>query len=176
MNRKYTRGEYDDLIDRARAIVPGVVLAGDFIVGFPGETEEDHRASGDLIHRSGYKNSFIFKYSARPGTAAGKLDDDVPIAVKKRRNNELLAVQAEVGLEHHRRRIGRTVEVLAEGPSPRSHKQPRSLPPGWKQLVGRTRGDHIAVFDAPERIAGKYVNVMVTGATSLTLFADLVQS
>ena len=176
MNRKYTRGEYDDLIDRARAIVPGVVLAGDFIVGFPGETGEDHRASGDLIRRSGYKNSFIFKYSARPGTAAAKLDDDVPIAVKKRRNNELLAVQAEVGLEHHRRRIGRTVEVLAEGPSPRSDKQPRSLPPGWKQLVGRTRGDHIAVFDAPERIAGKYVNVRVTGATSLTLFAELVQS
>jgi len=110
MNRGYSRGEYDDLVDRARAIVPGVVLAGDFIVGFPGETEEDHTASAELIRRSGYKNCFVFKYSPRPGTlAARSLSDDVPVAVKKRRNNELLAVQAEVGLAHHRAYVGRPV-------------------------------------------------------------------
>ena len=174
MNRKYTRAEYDDLIDRARATVPGVVLAGDFIVGFPGETQDDHQASADLIRRSGYKNSFIFKYSPRPGTLAAKqYKDDVPIPVKKRRNNELLAVQAEVSLDHHRQYIGQTVEVLIEGPSPRSDKQLRKLPAGSKQLVGRTRGDHIVVFDAPESLTGQYVNVKVVDATSLTLFGQI---
>jgi len=171
MGRKYTRNQYNDLVDRARAIVADVVLAGDFIVGFPGETEADHAASAELIRRSGYKNSFIFKYSGRPGTAAAKrLADDVPDEVKKRRNNELLAVQAEVGLAHHRAYVGRTVEVLVEGPSPRAHKQPSEPQPGLTQLTGRTRWDHIVVFDGPEGLAGQYADVAVTGATALTLF------
>ena len=174
MNRKYTRAQYDDLVDRTRSIVPGVVLAGDFIVGFPGETEDDHEASADLIRRSGYKNSFVFKYSPRPGTAAAKrFADDVPLPVKKRRNNELLAVQEQVGLAHHRGYVGRCVEVLVEGPSPRADKLQGPAPDGTAQLVGRTRGDHIVVFDAPADLAGRYANVRITDATSLTLFGEL---
>jgi len=173
MNRPYTRAEYDDFVDRAREMVPGVALAGDFIVGFPGETDADHRASAELIRRSGYKNSFIFKYSPRPGTpAARKFKDDVPAAVKKRRNNELLAVQAEVGLAHHRSFIGRVVEVLVEGPSPRAEKQPRRPAPPCVQLVGRTRGDHIVVFDGPDSLIGRYLPVSITGATALTLLGE----
>jgi len=172
MNRKYTRAAYDDLIDRARAIVPGVVLAGDFIVGFPGETDADHAASRDLIRRSGYKNSFIFKYSPRPGTAAAKtLTDDVPTAVKRARNADLLAVQSEVGLTHHQSYIGQTVDVLVEGPSPRTHKQPGHAAPGEIQLLGRTRGDHIVVFDGEPSLTHQYIDVTITGATALTLFA-----
>jgi tRNA-2-methylthio-N6-dimethylallyladenosine synthase len=174
MNRRYTRAEYDDLVDRARAVVPGVVLAGDFIVGFPGETEEDHLASAELIRRSGYKNCFVFKYSPRPGTSAERtLADDIPAAVKKRRNNELLAVQAEVGLAHHSAQVGREVEVLVEGPSRRSAKQVASPVPGAIQLVGRTRGDHIVVFDGPKTLAGRYVTLTITDANSLTLFGAL---
>ena len=174
MGRKYTRADYDDLIGRAREIVPAASILGDFIVGFPGETEHDHAASADLIRRSEYKNSFIFKYSARPGTAAARrLTDDVPADVKRRRNNELLAVQAEVGLAHHRRLIGRTAELLVEGPSPRADKQPPPADPAHVQLIGRTRGDHITVFDGPPALAGQYVDVEITGATSLTLFARL---
>ena len=177
MNRKYTRGQYDDLVDRARAIVPGVTLAGDFIVGFPGETPADHLASGELIRRSGYKNSFVFKYSSRPGTsAARRLPDDVPMAEKKRRNNELLAIQEQVGLAHHRRYVGRRVEVLVEGPSPRAHKQARPATPEATQLVGRTRWHHIVVFDAPVRLAGGYARVDIVGATALTLMGKLVAS
>jgi tRNA-2-methylthio-N6-dimethylallyladenosine synthase len=173
MNRRYTRARYDDLIDRARGTVPGVVLAGDFIVGFPGETEEDHAASAHLIRRSGYKNSFIFKYSPRPGTAAARLyEDDVPTEVKKRRNHELLAVQAEVSLEHHRQHVGRTVEVLVEGESPRAGRQPHPVRDGAVQLVGRTTGDHIVVFDGPPALAGRYAGVRVTSATALTLFGE----
>ena len=173
MHRGYSRAAYDDLVDRARAIVPDVVLAGDFIVGFPGETEADHQASADLIRRSGYKNCFVFKYSPRPGTAAAqRLPDDVDDAAKRRRNNELLAVQAEVGLRHHRRCVGRAVEVLVEGPSPRADKQPHPPAPRATQLRGRTRGDHLVVFDGPLDLVGRYVDVRVTDATSLTLFAE----
>ncbi len=177
MNRKYTRAQYDDLIDRARDIVPDVVLAGDFIVGFPGESEDDHQASADLIRRTGYKNSFVFKYSQRPGTMAAKqFEDDVPLEVKKHRNNDLLAVQAKMGLAHHLGYVGRTMEVLVEGPSRRADKQPRQLPEGWVQLMGRTRGDHIVVFDARETLAGQYANVRITDATALTLFAELLKT
>ena len=173
MNRKYTRAEYDDLIDRARAIVPGVVLAGDFIVGFPGESEADHAASAELIRRSGYKNSFIFKYSPRPGTAAARWPDDVPASIKKSRNADLLAVQNEVSLAHNESYIGQAVQVLVEGPSPRSAKQPTTPPNGESQLVGRTRGDHIVVFDAPKSAVGQYLDIQITGATALTLFGRL---
>jgi len=170
MNRKYTRAQYDELVDRARQIVPGVVLAGDFIVGFPGEAEADHEASAELIRRSGFKNSFVFKYSPRPGTAAaGSMPDDVPDQVKRRRNNELLAVQHEVGLAHHRSYIGATVEVLVEGPSVRAGKQGFEPTPQRTQLAGRTPGSHIVHFLGPERLAGKYVQVRITDATALGL-------
>lgn len=174
MNRKYTRAQYDELIDRARSFLPDVVLASDFIVGFPGETPADHAASAELIRRSGFKNSFVFKYSARPGTAAAKkYKDDVPTALKRQRNNELLAVQAEVGLAHHRGYIGQTMEVLVEGPSPRSGKQSRPMAEGMAQMVGRTRGDHIVVFDGSPNLAHQYVQVEIRDANSLTLFGQL---
>ena len=175
MNRRYSRGEYDELIDKARRIVPGVAVAGDFIVGFPGETEEDFAASADLIRRSRYKNSYIFKYSPRPGTAADRRQqDDVGGEVKRRRNRELLAVQEEVSLAVNRERIGKTLEVLAEGPSPRSGA-PANRPgrPGHVQMVGRTRTDHIVVFDGPGDLAGRYVYVEIAGATALTLFGQV---
>jgi tRNA-2-methylthio-N6-dimethylallyladenosine synthase len=176
MNRGYARADYDALVDRARDIVPGVALAGDFIVGFPGETEDDHAASADLIRRSGYKNSFVFKYSPRPGTtAARRLDDDVPQPVKRRRNNELLAVQEEAGLAHHRAYVGRQVEVLVEGPSARFDKQAAPPRGDAMQLTGRTRGDHIVVFDGPPSLAGEYVKVAVREATALTLVGELVR-
>jgi MiaB/RimO family radical SAM methylthiotransferase len=170
MNRKYTRGRYDELVDRARQIVPGVVLAGDFIVGFPGETEADHEASAGLMRRSGFKNSFIFKYSPRPGTAAERnMPDDVPEEVKRRRNNELLAVQQQVGLAHHRSYIGASAEVLVEGPSVRAAKQGFEPTAERTQLVGRTRGDHIVHFLGPQSLTGQYVRVRITEATSLAL-------
>ncbi len=172
MNRKYTRAQYDDLLARARAIVPDMVIAGDFIVGFPGETEADHAASADLIRKARYKNCFVFKYSPRPGTAAAKnLRDDIPTEVKRFRNNDLLAVQAQVGLEHHQGYIGQTCEVLVEGPSPRAGK--RSAAPGCVQMLGRTRGDHIVVFDGPPSLAKQYVDVRIVGATALTLFGQV---
>jgi len=118
MNRGYTVAQYRDLLDRARTLMPDISLSGDMIVGFPGETEADFAATAGLLRDARYKNCFIFKYSPRPGTAAWeRFIDDVPDEIKRRRNNDLLALQAEVNLSNHRALIGRTVEVLVGGPS-----------------------------------------------------------
>ncbi len=115
MNRGYTAGEYRHFIDRAREKMPDLCLAGDFIVGFPTETDEDFAQSVELLRYAGYKNSFIFKYSPRPGTPAiERLRDDVNEEEKRRRNNELLAVQQDVSITSNRQMIGRTVEVMIE--------------------------------------------------------------
>ncbi|MDP6637111.1 MAG: tRNA (N6-isopentenyl adenosine(37)-C2)-methylthiotransferase MiaB [Phycisphaerae bacterium] len=177
MNRKYTRTQYDSFIDRAYEIMPDVTIAGDFIVGFPSEEEVDHEASADLIRRSRFKNSFIFKYSARAGTVGAKtLEDNVPFEVKRRRNRELLAVQAEVSLEHFQSFVGREVELLVEGPSPLADKPINvSDDPNRLQMLGRTSGDHITVFQGPVSLAGQYVTARITDATAFTLFAELVE-
>lgn len=115
MNRGYTAGEYLEFLDRARAHLPDVCLSGDMIVGFPTETEQDFEESVELLRRSRFKNCFIFKYSPRPGTLAiDRFPDDVPDAVKRLRNNQLLAVQAEVGAQVHREWVGREVEAFVE--------------------------------------------------------------
>ncbi|MHC4582336.1 MAG: radical SAM protein, partial [Planctomycetota bacterium] len=90
MNRNYTSQWYLELLDRAREIVPEIAIAGDFIVGFPGENEEDFQATVNLLEKARYKNAFIFKYSPRPGTNSDKrLTDTVTAEVKQRRNVEL---------------------------------------------------------------------------------------
>ena len=173
MNRSYTAAEYLALIERGRAIVPNLSLAGDFIVGFPGESEEDFQDTIRLLKAARYKNCFIFKYSPRPGTtAAGRLKDDVPANVKRRRNNELLAIQEDISLQLHRDFIGQRVEILVEGPSKTARKERTEHQ--W-QLTGRTRGDHIVVFDAPgqaERLTGKLVKLTIRDASALTLFGE----
>ncbi len=175
MNRPYTVRQYLALIEQGRAIVPDLSLAGDFIVGFPGESEQDFEETVRLVRAVGYKNCFIFKYSPRPGTAAAKrLKDDVPAEVKRRRNNELLAVQEEISRELHRAFIGQTVEVLVEGPSKSARKGRADR---RHQLTGRTRGDHIVVFDASgkaDELTGKLVHVKIVDTSALTLFGELV--
>src|SRR6185437_3581613 len=118
MNRGYTAEQYRDLIDRARGMMPDICIASDFIVGFPTETDEDFATSIDLVKYCRFKNSFIFKYFPRPGTTAiDRFEDDVPEDVKKRRNNDLLAVQQDVCAENNRQMIGKTVQVMVEGQS-----------------------------------------------------------
>src|SRR5262249_34496971 len=155
MKRLYTVGYYRDMLARCRERVPGVAISSDFIVGFCGETEASFQKSCDLVRESGFKNSFIFKYSPRPGTKADELyPDDVPEEVKKRRNNDLLAIQNAVSVADHRRLVGATVEVLVEGPSKTALKQDGRGP---KQLTGRSRSDHIVVFEGNERLIGRTV-------------------
>jgi tRNA-2-methylthio-N6-dimethylallyladenosine synthase len=172
MNRGYTCAEYLELLDMARKIVPDIAVAGDFIVGFPGETDDDFSQTADLLKKARYKNSFIFKYSPRPGTIADKrLEDNVPRQIKEKRNHELLKVQEEISRALAAEFIGQIVKVLVEGPSKKSH-QPGNLP----QLIGRTAGDWIVVFNCPENLAGRFANVKITRTTPLTLFGELVEN
>ncbi|MCH2145217.1 MAG: MiaB/RimO family radical SAM methylthiotransferase [Phycisphaerales bacterium] len=125
MNRGYTVEEYLEFIDRAIKRVPDVSIAGDIIVGFPGETDEDFQATVNLLRQVPFKNNFIFKYSPRPGTVAiDRFEDDIPDPIKRERNNLLLAVQAEVSEAVHARWVGREVDVLVEQVSKRDQERP----------------------------------------------------
>jgi tRNA-2-methylthio-N6-dimethylallyladenosine synthase len=172
MNRNYAAVWYLELLDRARAIVPDITIAGDFIVGFPGETEEDFQATVNLAKKARYKNAFIFKYSPRPGTTADKkLQDTVGAEVKQRRNIELLAVQEKISDELSRDFLGKQVKVLVEGLSKKSRvNMDKDENP---QLIGRTSGDWIVVFNGPESLAGKFAEVKIEGVSPLTLFGKL---
>ncbi len=184
MRRQYSVRKYVELIDRAREIVPGLTTASDFIVGFCGETEEDHQRTMELIQRCRFKNIFVFKYSPRPGTVADKRDhDDVPESVKRRRNVELLTLQERISIAQNQALVGTTVEVLVEGFSKAALKaqeaeQSRGQEVTWRrsdQLVGRTRGDRIVVFAGRPEHIGTLAAVRVTAATALTLHGTLVE-
>jgi tRNA-2-methylthio-N6-dimethylallyladenosine synthase len=173
MKRLYTVAYYREMLARCREKVPGVAISSDFIVGFCGESEEAFAKSCDLVREANFKNSFIFKYSPRPGTKADELyEDDVPEEVKKRRNNDLLAIQAQASLKDHQRYIGSTVEVLVEGPSKSALKGGETTGP--MQLTGRTMTDHIVVFDGNPRLTGQLVRVSIDEATAYTLFGEVV--
>ncbi len=171
MKRLYTVEFYREMMAKCRAEIPEVAISSDFIVGFCGETETEFERAVDLVRESGFKNSFIFKYSARPGTKADELfPDDVPEDTKRRRNNDLLAVQNAGSLKDNRRMIGRTVEILVEGPSKHSPNDPATGP---IQLTGRTNTDHIVVFDGNPRLTGQFVNATIDEASSFTLFGTV---
>lgn len=173
MNRKYTSRQYLNLLERARAICPDIAIAGDFIVGFPGETDEDFQQTADLVRQAQYKNCFVFKYSPRPGTTSDKrLRDTIPDAVKQQRNVDLLAVQETVSSNLSQAFLGKTVRVLVEGLSKKPHlnaAEHENLP----QLVGRTDTDWIVVFNGPDTLAGHFADVTINKVSPLTLFGTL---
>ncbi len=184
MNRGYTIGEYEEFIGRAKEKMPDVSLASDFIVGFPTETEAEFETCKGVVERCGFKNSFVFKYSARPGTVAIKrYEDDVPDDVKKRRCTELIAVQNEVLKQINADMVGRRLELMVEGLSKHATKaypaSNVSLGRGFArrsmvtQLVGRTRGDQIVCFDGDASLEGSLADVDITDARGLTLFGKL---
>ena len=179
MKRGYTVTQYREMMHRIRETIPDCAVSSDFIVGFSGETEADHQASIASVEEFRFKNSFIFKYSERPGTTAAKrLPDDVPDDVKKRRNNELLDVQTLVAAEENAAFIGRDVEVLIEGLSKKAMKE-AALPeadgrPRQKaQLTGRTLCDRIVVFDGNPRLAGSLTHVTIDDCTPTTLMGRI---
>jgi tRNA-2-methylthio-N6-dimethylallyladenosine synthase len=173
MKRGYTVEEYRDMLARVRGNVPEATVTSDFIVGFCGETEEDFQQTVELVRESRFKNSFIFKYSQRPGTKSAELyPDDVPEEVKKRRNNELLAVQTAISEEDNQPLVGRRVEVLVEGPSKSAQRAPQGA--DVLQLVGRTHCDRIVVFAGNRRQIGQLLEVAIYDAGAFTLFGSVV--
>ena len=163
MRRGYTAGYYRDLISYARELIPHLTVASDFIVGFPGETEEDFQETVQLMEDIRFQNCFIFKYSPRTGTKAAELKDDVPDKTKRARNMKLLELQKQISLEENKKIIGKEMQVLVEGAS-------KSDP---NRLSGRTRQNHIVVFNGSQDLVGKLAGVVIHEVTDLTLFGKL---
>ncbi len=183
MKRGYTVADYREMMNRIREIVPKCAVSSDFIVGHPGETEESYQKSLDSIREWRFKNSFIFKYSPRPGTKAhALLEDEIPEDVKRHRNVEMLELQNEISEEDNAEFIGEMVEVLVEGPSKATVKAESrgesSLDDNdtdpKTQLVGRTRCDRIVVFDGNRRLAGSTAKIAIHDCTATTLIGSIV--
>ena len=163
MRRKYSREWYLERVAKIRSVMPDCGLTTDVIAGFCSETPEDHADTLSLMEEVGFDWAFMFAYSDRPGTLANRtMADDVPAAEKNRRLNEIIALQNRKSLERYRAQIGRTVEVLVEGPSKRDPAM----------LCGRASNNMMCVFPAAGRKAGSYAKVTVIDCTSATLICE----
>jgi tRNA-2-methylthio-N6-dimethylallyladenosine synthase len=165
MNRQHTREEYIELIDNIYKIIPDIALSQDMIAGFCGETEEDHKQTLSLMEYVKYDFGFMFAYSERPGTLAEKrMEDDVPLEVKKRRLAEIIDLQQEHSLYRTKQHVGNIEEVLIEGTSKKSDAH-------WK---GRNTQNTVVVFPKENYKIGDFVNVNIEDCTSTTLIGKAV--
>lgn len=163
MGRRYTRAQYIDLVQRMRDAIPDIAITSDFIVGFPGETEEDFQDTVSLVKEVEFDSSFMFIYSPRIGTPATRLKDQVPEEVQRDRIHRLIAVQSEVSLKKNQEWVGRTVDVLVEG---KSHKDP-------DRLSGRAPSNKLVVFQGDPSLIGQTVRVRVTEAQTWSLTGEI---
>lgn len=165
MNRLHTIEEYFQLIDNIRKILPECAISQDIIAGFPSETEEDHQDTLKALERVQYDFGYMYIYSERPGTMAGrKMEDDVPEPTKKRRLSEIIALQrahCKIRTEEH---LGKTQEVLIEGTSKKSEDE-------W---MGRNSQSSVVVFPKENYKIGGFVNVEITDCTSATLIGKAI--
>ncbi|HSH27056.1 MAG TPA: tRNA (N6-isopentenyl adenosine(37)-C2)-methylthiotransferase MiaB [Wenzhouxiangella sp.] len=164
MKRGHTVLEYKSVIRRLRAARPDISLSSDFIIGFPGETDADFEATMDLIAEVGFDHSFSFVYSARPGTPAASLPDDVPMEVKKQRLAILQGRISQQAAEISRGMVGSVQRVLVEGPS---RKDPN-------ELAGRTENNRVVNFKADGSLTGNFVDVTITEALPNSLRGELI--
>jgi tRNA-2-methylthio-N6-dimethylallyladenosine synthase len=164
MKRGYTRLEYKQKLRRLRAVRPGISLSSDFIVGFPGETEDDFRQTLDLIADVGFDQSFSFIYSKRPGTPAASLPDEVTHEVKQQRLERLQAQLNSQARRISEAMVGSTQRVLVEKPS---RRDPR-------QLAGRTENMRWVNFDVPAALVVRFASVRITEAMPNSLRGRLV--
>ena len=165
MRRRYTREWYMERVRKIRQVLPDCGITTDVIAGFCSETEEDHQATLSLFREAAFDYAYMFCYSERPGTLAARhYPDDVPPEVKTRRLNEIIALQNELSLESNQKDVGKTFEVLVEGPSKRNPEE----------LCGRTGSDKMCVFPGEGHKPGDYVHVEITSCTSATLLGRIV--
>lgn len=143
MNRPYTREHYLGIIERARKFVPDIALSTDIIVGFPTESEEEFEDTVSLMNQVRFDTAFTFKYSERPMTKASKLDDDIPEQVKVARLERLINLQQSIARERNEAQVGRTTEVLIEGPAPKDATMWSGRTPDFRPVVLRQNGEQI---------------------------------
>lgn len=160
MHRPYTAEGYHRLVSKLRAAQPKIALTTDIIVGFPGETDEDYRATRDLAERVEFDNAFVFRYSKRRDTPAAEMEDQVPEPVKEERNHDLLEVVNSSAARRNAVLVGERLEVLCEGPSKTNAAR----------LSGRTRTNKIVVFEGEDRHIGEVFDVEITRASPFTLY------
>jgi tRNA-2-methylthio-N6-dimethylallyladenosine synthase len=158
MKRGYTAIEFKSVVRKLRAARPGLTLSSDFIVGFPGETEEDFEKTMKLIEEVGFDTSFSFVYSRRPGTPAADLSDDTPQTVKLQRLQRLQALINEQAHAIARSMVGSTQRILVEGTSTRDPNE----------LSGRTENNRIVNFPGHPRLIGQMIDVVITDAMTNT--------
>lgn len=166
MNRTYTREYYVELVRKIRGRIPGVALSTDIITGFPGETEEEHHETLNLMREVRYDGAYMFKYSPREGTPAFRLGDDVADETKTRRLNEIISLQQKISYEVNQSMIGKVIEVMVEGLSKKSDLQ----------LSGRTGSNKTAIFPLGPFKPGDIVNVKIDRASAATLFGKVFAS
>ncbi len=164
MKRGHTALEYKSKIRRLREARPDLSLSSDFIVGFPGETDADFEATMRLIEEVGFDHSFSFIYSARPGTPAASMPDDVPLEVKKARLARLQARINEQAMAISEAMVGSEQTILVERPSRKD--------PG--QMAGRTENNRVVNFPGDEGLIGRFVTVRITEALPNSLRGELV--
>ena len=165
MKRGHSVFEYKQKIRRLRQVRPDISISSDFIVGFPGETEADHRLTMKLIEEIGFDHSFSFIYSRRPGTPAADYPDDVPLEVKKARLAELQRAIDTNAQRISRRMVGTIQRILVERPS---RKDPA-------MLAGRTENNRVVNFAGPARLIGRFVDVRITEALPNSLRGELAE-
>jgi tRNA-2-methylthio-N6-dimethylallyladenosine synthase len=169
MNRRYTREQYLQLVKELRAAVPEIVLTTDIIVGFPGETEEDFQETVSIVREAGYEGAFTFAYSPRIGTAAASYADAVPEEVRMDRLYRLNEVVSELALAGNQRLVGKTLEIMVEGPS---DKNP-------EVYTGRTRSNKQVLFapdERRERLIGEEIPVAITEGKTWTLSGEIKEN
>ncbi|MCR5661846.1 MAG: tRNA (N6-isopentenyl adenosine(37)-C2)-methylthiotransferase MiaB, partial [bacterium] len=163
--RGYTGQEFIDLAERLRQAMPDLGITTDIIVGFAGETEEQFEHTLDVVRAVQFDSAFMFAYSERPGTPGAKFADQVPEDVRMDRLHRLIEVQNRISEDKHRARLGRTVEVLVEGPS---KKEP-------SRYTSRTRQHWLVHFDADKDYTGQLVHVRLDEAYMWGFVGTLVQ-
>ena len=164
MNRVYTVESYRDLVRRIRAAIPDVSLTTDLIVGFPGETDEDFQQMLDFLREIRYDSAYTFIYSKRSGTPAATMENQVDESVKKERLNALMAVQNEISLAINEKLLGKTLEIMVEGPS-------KNEPSVW---MGRTRTNKIVLFAHAGEKPGDFIDVRITHPQTWVLKGERV--
>ena len=165
MKRGHMAIEYKAKIRRLRDIRPDITISSDFIIGFPGETEQDFQATLKLIEEIGFDHSYSFIYSRRPGTPAADLPDDVPLEVKQERLQRLQQLINTQAQRISRQMVGSVQRVLVDRPA---RKDPR-------QLAGRTENNRVVNFAAPAQLIGQFVNVQITEALPNSLRGKLLE-
>jgi tRNA-2-methylthio-N6-dimethylallyladenosine synthase len=166
MKRGHTARDYKAKVRRLREARPDLSLSSDFIVGFPGESEADFERTMELIEEIGFDHSFSFIFSARPGTPAAGLPDDVPPEVKQARLERLQRRITEMAQQISRRMVGTTQRVLVDRPA---RKDPA-------QLAGRTENNRVVNFDGPLELIGGFVELRITEALPNSLRGELIDS